>query len=293
MAVLLLDTYGLFFRAYHALPRMTTSQGKPTSAVYGLLSVLLKMMREHRPSAFAFAVDAPGPTFRHRAFEQYKAQRSAVPDDLSRQFEALGELIDALGVPAFQATGFEADDVLATLARELSQAGHEVLIATGDRDLLQLVSERVRVLFLGHRGGPTRLYDRLAVVARFGIEPQLLPVYSALLGDVSDNIPKIPGIGTQTARELVAQYGSVAAILERLPEVGNARVRAALQAHRAALVRNEALTRLRDDVELPAGARVAPVSEAGFARTRELLLSLEFHSLLARLDALRPPFAGA
>lgn len=284
--VLLLDTFGLFYRSFYALPRMTTSLGQPTNALYGLCTLLLKFAREHRPNALAFALDAPGPTFRHRVYPAYKAGRPALPDELGAQFATLDELIAAAGVPAFRIPGFEADDILATLTRKLVADDHEVLIATGDRDLLQLVGDRVGVLFLGARGKPARLYDAAAVHARFGIEPRRLPSYAALIGDPADNIPGVAGIGTQTARRLCADHGSVDGIFAALPKLGKPALQATLTAHHADLVRNESLIRLRDDLDLGAGPLCAGVAPDAIANLRALLTRLEFRSLLPRLDAL-------
>jgi DNA polymerase I len=283
--VLLLDTFGLFYRAFHALPRMNTSSGQPTSAVYGLCTLLLKFTREHRPHALSFALDAAGPTFRHRLYPAYKAGRPALPDQLGAQLALLDELIAAAGVPAFRVPGFEADDILATLARRLVSDGCEVLIATGDRDLLQLVSDRVRVLFLGARGKPARLYDLAAVWARFGIEPRRLPSYAALIGDPSDNIPGIAGVGAQTARRLVGDHGSIDGIFAALSEL-KPELRATLTAHQADLVRNEGLIRLCEDLDLGRGPLCAAVSPEGIDNLRTLLTRLEFRSLLPRLGAL-------
>jgi DNA polymerase-1 len=284
--VLLLDTFGLFYRSFHALPKMNTSAGQPTNAVYGLCTLLLKFAREHRPHALAFALDAPGPTFRHRLYSAYKAGRPALPGELRAQFGLLEELIAALGVPAFRAPGFEADDILATLTRRLAADGRDVLIASGDRDLLQLVSDRVRVLFLGARGKPARLYDLAAVRARFGIEPRRLPSYTALIGDPSDNIPGIAGIGAQTARKLVAEHASIAGIFAALAELGKPALQATLAAHRAELMRNEDLSRLREDLDLGSGPPCAAVTPSALHDLRALLIRLEFRSLLARLGAL-------
>lgn len=284
--VLLLDTFGLFYRSFHALPKMNTSTGQPTSAVYGLCMLLLKFAREHRPDALAFALDAPGPTFRHRLYPAYKAGRQALPDALRAQFALLDELIAAIGVPAFRVPGFEADDILATLAGKLAADGRDVLIATGDRDLLQLVGDRVRVLFLGARGKPARLYDAAAVRARFGIEPRRLPSYTALIGDPADNIPGVAGIGPQTARRLVGDHGSIDGIFAAAGGLGQPALQATLMAHHADLVRNESMIRLRDDLELGPGPLCAGVTAEGIDELRALLTRLEFRSLLPRLDIL-------
>ncbi|MDB4982144.1 MAG: polymerase [Myxococcales bacterium] len=296
--VLLLDTHALLFRAFHALPPMTTRAGRPTSALYGLAVMLLKLLREQRPAGLAFALDAPRPTFRHAQSPTYKAHRPPLPDDLRLQLEALPRLLDALGVPAFVAPGFEADDILATLARQLGAAGTGVRIVTGDRDLFQLARPGVGVdilgvdilgvdiLFVGARGQKATLYDHDALVARYHLEPAQLPSLTALVGDVADNLPKIPGVGARTAQALVQRFGDMRGLVDGLAHVTPATLRAKLAAASAQLLATEALARLRDDVPLPQGPRVSSVSTEGLARLRALFVEWEFKSLLPRLDRL-------
>lgn len=285
---LLIDTYSLFFRSFYGLPRMTTSYGQPTSALYGLCTLLLKLMREQRPGGLCFALDSPGRTVRHDVYPQYKAGRPTLPDDLGAQFGLLRELIATLGVPSFSVAGIEADDILASLAHKL-EPERPVLIATGDRDLLQRVRPRVQVVFLGARGKPAQLYDVAAVEARFGIPPQRLPAYVALIGDSSDNIPGIAGVGERTARALIAEHPSIDALLTGLPRLAKPALRATLDAQRAELLRNEALVRLREDVELGAGPYCAAVPSERMPALRELFARLEFRSLATRLDQLQVP----
>jgi DNA polymerase-1 len=284
--VLLVDTYSLFFRAYHALPAMNTASGEPTSALYGFSVALIKELREQRPSALAFAVDAPKRTFRHERFDGYKAQREAVPSPLVAQFGRLSELLAALEVPVFCCPGFEADDVVATVAQRLREQGQPVLILTGDRDLLQLAHGGVEVMFLGARGQKPVRYDAARVEERFEVTPEQLPVWIALVGDTSDNLPGVPGVGPRTAARWVRQYGSVAALLEHLSEVQPARLAPELEARREQLALNAELTVLRTDAPIGAGPLAAPVGASALARLRALFNELEFKSLLARLDAL-------
>jgi DNA polymerase-1 len=284
--VLLIDTHSLFFRAFHALPAMTTRAGRPTSALYGLSVWWLKLLREQRPSAVAFALDAGQPTFRHERSPSYKAQRPPVPELLRAQLEILPRLLAAFGVPRFVAPGFEADDVLATLALALADDRTPVRIVSGDHDLFQVVTARVDVLFVGARGQEPKLYDLDAVVARYGLAPAQLPSLTALLGDPSDNLPKVGGVGARTAQALVARFGDVAGLLAHLDAVEPSRVRAALAASASQLAETEELARLRTDVPLPAGPRAAPVTRAHLLETRALFEELEFASLVARLDRL-------
>jgi DNA polymerase-1 len=286
LSVLLVDTYSLFFRAFYALPPMNTLDGEPTQALYGFSSLLLKLLREERPEGVAFAVDRPEPTFRHDAYAGYKGTRDAVPSSLSLQFKNLERLLDAFRLPRFSVRGFEADDVLATLARELNEAGTHALIATGDRDMLQLVSPLVSVLFMGQRGKPAKRYDEAEVLERFGISPTVLPLYAALVGDSSDNIPKVKGVGPVAAQKLSQQFGDVTNMLAHVGQIENVRMRQIIEAHREQLQQSEHLIKLRSDVPLPEGPRHARLTEAAAPEVHALFEELEFKSLRPRLDAL-------
>jgi DNA polymerase-1 len=283
---LLIDTSSILFRAHHALPPMTTRKGVPTAALYGTSSLLLKLLREERPKAMAFALDAPRPTFRHERYDAYKATRKPLPDPLRVQLARLPELLDAFGVPAHRAPGFEADDVLATLARVVAARGDLVRIVTGDRDLFQAVTERVDVLFIGRRGEKPVVYDAAAVEGRFGVPPGKLPTYVALVGDKSDNVPGISGIGPRSAAKLVARVSGVAELLDRVDEIEAPALRSAVVLAADRIRANEELLRLCDDVSLTNGVEVAPVSKAAIPKLRALFEELEFKSLLPRLDVL-------
>ena len=283
---LLVDTYSLFFRAHHALPPMNTASGRPTSALYGFCTALLKELRERRPSALAFAVDAPVRTFRHEAYAGYKAQRERAPDALCQQFAPLRELLAAFGVPMFEVPGFEADDVLATLAAELRAAALPTLVLSGDRDLLQVAHGSVQVLFLGARGQPGRVYDEAAVQERFSVSARQLPSWAALVGDTSDNLPGTPGVGARTAAKWVQQHGSIPGVLEHLAELSPARLRPVIEAHAEQLLQNERLATLRIDVPLGGTPHVGPLERPAIEDLRHLFREFEFKSLEPRLDAL-------
>lgn len=286
MLVLLLDSHSLLFRAFHALPEMTTQAGVPTNALYGFSTLLLKLLREEEPGGVALARDLPGKTFRHEQYAEYKAGRTRAPSPLVQQLQMFDDLVEALGFPMFAAPGFEADDVLATLAARFGERGDDVVIVSGDRDLLQTVNERCQVLFMGQRGKPPIRYDHAAVVKRFGIPPERLPGYVALVGDTADNIPKVKGIGDATAAQLMDQHATIEALLSALPGLDNGRLRALIGAHAEQLRASEHLIRLRRDVPLPA---LEPRSLAAAARerTEQLFQALEFKSLSTRLAALR------
>lgn len=285
--IVLVDTFSALFRAHYALPPMSTSKGEPTSALYGFSVLMLKLLREHCGAALAFAVDTPQATFRARAYEAYKAGRPPTPDALALQLRRLPELLAAFAVPVYRVPGFEADDVLATLAKLARQAGDSALIVSGDRDLLQLAEGEVRVHFIGQRGKPATTYDEAAVVARFGIESRRLPTYSALVGDASDNLPSVPGIGPATARELLQRFGSARELYANLGQVKSARVRSILSEHEAQVLAVEELARLRDDAPLPElAAHWTVPSGPALAGLKALFETLEFKSLTARVDRL-------
>ena len=286
---LLLDTYSLFFRAFHALPPMSTRAGEPTSALYGLSSLLLKLLREQKGAALAFALDAPQATFRHEQFDEYKAGRPATPSALSAQFGRLRELLDAFAVPTFRCPGFEADDVLATLAKRAREAATPAWVVSGDRDLLQLARGSVRVHFVGRRGKDALVYDEAAVVARFGVAPEFLPSYVALLGDPSDNLPGVPGIGAATAQKLLVGKTSCQMLFDELESVNSARTRETLLEHREQILHTESLARLREDAPIDAAAAGWAVpSASAFDAVARVFEELEFKSLLSRLEKLTP-----
>lgn len=285
--VLLLDTYALLFRAFYALPPMNTRAGQPTSALYGLCVMLLKLLREERPAGLAFALDAPRPTFRHERNPQYKAQRAALPDPLRAQLAELPRLLAACGVPCHSAEGFEADDVLASLAERLRGPEQQVRVVTGDRDLFQIIGPDVDVMFVGARGQKPVIYDEAAIVRRFQLRPEQLPSRTALVGDPSDNLPKVAGVGERSAEALVRRFGDMHTMLERLDQIEPIKLRQALTTAREQLLETEELARLRRDVPLADPPYVAAISGEGLAGLRALCEELEFGSLLSRIDQLR------
>lgn len=284
---LLVDTYSLFFRAHHALPEMSTTRGEPTSALYGFCAVLIKELREHDPVGLAFAVDAPQRTFRRDRYDAYKAQREAVPSPVSAQFGRLEELLRAFEVPVFRFPGLEADDVLATLARRLSEAGGSVLVMSGDRDLLQVARPGVRVLFIGARGQKPTLMDAARVEQRFLVRPEQLPTYVALVGDPSDNLPGVPGVGPKTAAKWVQRHGSIQRLLAELEQLTPRRLQGEVASRAEQVLLNEELATLQTDIPLGDRPLVAPVSARAVDKLRTLFNELEFKSLLPRLDTLR------
>lgn len=208
--LILLDTHAIIHRAYHALPPLTSPKGEIVGAVYGFTSILLRIFRELKPDYIAAAFDLAGPTFRHVAYERYKAQRPETPSDLVLQFSFVREILDAFGVPIIQKEGYEADDVIGTIAKKTEKEKNlEIIIVTGDADAFQLVKPRVTVYSMRKGITDTVLYDEAAVMERYGLTPKELIDYKALKGDPSDNIQGVKGIGEKTATDLIKEFGSV------------------------------------------------------------------------------------
>src|SRR3989338_8102950 len=216
--IVFLDTHAIIHRAYHALPDFTGPTGAPTGSLYGLVAMLLKIITDLEPDYIAACYDLPKPTIRHEAYEDYKGTRAKTDDALVAQIKESRKVFEAFSIPAYEREGFEADDLLGTIAHELKiEKNVDVVIASGDMDTLQLVDdERVRVYTLKKGINDTILYDEKAVIERFGFLPSLIPDWKSLRGDPSDNINGVPGIGEKTATELIINFGSIEKIYTAL-----------------------------------------------------------------------------
>ena len=297
--LVLIDAHAVIHRAFHALPPLTGPQGQAVGAVYGFASVLLKMLRELKPGYVAAAFDHEGPTFRHVAFERYKAQRVKAPDALYQQIPLIKELVGAFGIPVLEKAGYEADDIIGTVAAEVRRRhrGVEIIIVTGDLDTLQLVDERTKVFTMRKGMTDTVLYDAAAVWARYGLKPAQLVDFKGLRGDPSDNIPGVKGVGEKTASELLRAHGSIEDLYRALKEgrvSAKPGVIAALKAHEADALFSKTLATIDRNVPMGfalASARVrrSPASEAA---SRAFLRRLGFESLLKRMSG-SPAIASA
>lgn len=291
-ALYLVDGSGQFHRAYFAIRGLRTSRGLPTNATFGFTTMLRKLLADEQPEWIGIAIDPPGPTFRHEQFGEYKANRPKMDDDLAVQVPYVRRVCAAFRLPVLELPGFEADDVIATLAREAVERGHEVVVVSSDKDLLQLVSPRVRVLSPGREGGPAVLYDREQVIAKWGVPPERIGDVLALVGDAVDNVPGVPGIGEKGARDLVAQYGSLAAVLEHAAEIKRASYRQGLLEHRESALLSRRLVALDERVPMALDLEALRLKEPDRAAARALFTELEF-SALAREFAPAPAEAPA
>jgi DNA polymerase-1 len=214
--LVLIDGHAILHRAFHALPPLTTKSGEPINAVYGLVSMLLKVIADLEPTHLAVCFDVKAPTFRHKAFKQYQSQRPPTHEDLSSQFEKAKRVVKAFGIPIYEKKGFEADDVIGTIAQ---QAIDEVVIVTGDRDLLQLVNHKVKLYMPVSGLSAGKLMGIEETTEKMGVVPGLIPDYKALVGDPSDNYAGVNGIGPKTAIDLLDKFGSVAGIYKNLKKI--------------------------------------------------------------------------
>jgi len=285
--LLLLDGHSLAYRAFFALPveNFSTTTGQPTNAVYGFTAMLINVLRDEKPTHVAVAFDRGEPTFRHEQWVEYKANRRETPEDFRSQLSLIFEVLDALGIRRLSAPGYEADDLLATLATQAAAEGMDVLIVTGDRDVLQLVSDQVTVLMT--RRGITEMtrFTPETVREKYGLSPSQYPDFAAVRGDPSDNLPGIPGVGEKTATKWIAEFGSLAALVDRVDEV-KGKVGDALREHLAGVLRNRQLTSLLTD--LPAetvGAVPGDLLPTAWDREKihQLFDTLQFRVLRDRL----------
>src|SRR5262249_54234127 len=279
-----LDGPGFLFRAYHALPFLSTSRGQPSHAAFGMSTMLWKLLREDSPEYFAVAWDPPGPTFREERFAAYKETRAPTPNDLRSQIPLVKTLFAALHLPVLEVPGFEADDVLGTVVEQTRDLPIELVLVTSDKDMLQLVSPRVKVFSTTGRGGDRVVFDEAAVKAKWGVEPAQIPDILALMGDSIDNIPGVPGVGEKTAVKLIGQFGGVGRLYENLSLVpGKLRETLAASRKQALLSRELATvsTRVPIEVDLEAFRRRDP----DWDRLRALWTEMEFYTLLRQLPA--------
>ncbi|HSR51032.1 MAG TPA: DNA polymerase I [Acidobacteriota bacterium] len=274
--IFLVDGMSQIYRAYHAIRNLTNKEGKPTNAVYGFTTMLRRLINEEEPDYLAVAMESKGPTVRHEQYEDYKANRPRMPDDLAEQIPYVEKVCQALRVPILEFERYEADDVIGTLASKAEAAGHQVVIVTIDKDMFQLVNQLVQVL-----DPRTMTYlDSSKVVEKMGVEPGQVIDYLALVGDTSDNIPGAPGIGVKGAAKLIGEYGDLENLLAHADAVGRKSYRESLQDNREQIMQSRELVTIHRELDLPLDMddlrREAPDNQ----KTFELFTELGFKSLV-------------
>jgi DNA polymerase-1 len=284
--LLLLDGHSLAYRAFFALPveNFSTTTGQATNAVYGFTSMLINVLRDEVPTHLAVAFDVGRKTFRTEAYAEYKATRKETPTDFRGQVDLIKDVLAALAVPSLSVEGYEADDIIATLAVQGADDGMDVLIVTGDRDALQLVNERITVLMTRKGISDMIRYTPEEVQAKYDLTPTQYPDFAALRGDPSDNLPSIPGVGEKTASKWIRDFGSLDELVARVDEVPG-KAGASLREHLSSVLRNRQLTELRRDVPLAVTAADIPVAPWDREAVHQLFDTLQFRVLRDRLYA--------
>lgn len=288
--LVIIDGSSLIYRAFFALPPLTTADGTPTNAVYGFTAMLIKLLEEEKPDILLMALEG-GRTFRHAEFADYKAHRPRTPDDLAVQTPIARAMAGAFRIPILQYPGYEADDVIGTVTCRGRDAGHDVLVVTGDLDELQLINDQVKVLVTSRGVTDTKTYDEEAVKERYGLPPALLPDFKALKGDSSDNIPGIAGIGDKTGAELLSRFGSLEALLDRAGEVTAPRIRTNLLEGRENAILYKRLATIVTDLPLDLHFDDWAYLGPDLPRARDLCERLEFRTLARRIPQPQKPEA--
>jgi len=284
MLIMALDGNSLAYRAFFALPEdMATSSGQTTNAVYGFATMLINLVKEHKPDGVVVVFDRPEPTFRHQANPEYKAQREKAPDTLFQQLGLIREFLDAAGIRWLEQAGFEGDDIIATIADHSITNGNQLLIVTGDRDSYQLVKDpNIRVLYNKRGVSDYAIYDEAGIKERTGVTPDQYPDYAALRGDPSDNLAGIPGVGEKTAAKLISQYGDIVSVIAHAEEQ-TPKLRASLLEHGERVKKNAEIMVLRTDV--PVDVRINELSPApNLVAVKRFFDFCEFSSMFKRFN---------
>jgi len=277
--LILVDGSSYLFRAFHALPPLTNSKGEPTGAIVGVVNMLRKLIREYQPKYMAVVFDAPGKTFRDELYEEYKANRPPAPDELKAQIPLLHQIVEAMGLPLLVIDGVEADDVIGTLARRAAGKGMQVLISTGDKDMAQLVSDKVTLIDTM----TDRVLDPEGVEQKFGVKPEQIVDFLALTGDTSDNIPGVPKCGPKTAAKWLKQYGTLDELMAHAGEI-KGKVGDNLRASLEQLPLSRELTTIKADLDLDIQPEDLQPQPPDTEKLREIFRHMEASRLLAALD---------
>lgn len=282
--LLIVDGHSLAFRAFFALPveNFTSAGGQATNAIYGFVSMLVKLMETEQPSHVAVAFDLSRVSFRTEEYPEYKGTREETPPDFVGQVDVIQELLTSMGIQSLTKENYEADDILATLAREGAEAGYRVLVASGDRDTFQLINDKVTVLYPGRSASDLNYMTPASIEERYGVRPEQYPEIAAIVGETSDNLPGVPGVGPKTAAQWINKFGSLGALLDQMDQIGGKRGEA-LREHRLDVERNRRLNRLVDDLDLPVEVDDLVRGEADYRALQQTFDTLDFTGLRERV----------
>lgn len=278
--LVLIDGNAVLHRAYHAIPTLTAPDGSVVNAVYGFATMLIRLIGDLKPTHVVVAFDRPKPTFRKKLFAQYQAKRPEMDTALVEQIPKIHDLLSCFGIPIFEKDGFEADDVIGTIAKNRKKEGiDQIIIVTGDRDILQLVEDEKVLVYMPTKGlSEAKLYDEKAVVERMGVAPDKIPDYKALAGDSSDNYPGVPGIGPKTAIALLTKYKSIAGVL-KTKELTEEEKESARMSHDLATIRTN----------VPITGALVPLGSLNTPAAVDALAAFGFRSLIKRITGVKEP----
>ena len=285
--LVLIDGHSILNRAYYGIPMLTNSKGLHTNAIYGFLNILFKILEEEQPKYLAVAFDVSAPTFRHEIYKEYKGTRKPMDPELREQVPVMKEVLKAMGVLLMEKAGLEADDILGTMAKKAERDGLEVSLVSGDRDLLQIASEQIKIRIPKTKGGKTEIRDYYAkdVLAEYQVDPLQFIELKALMGDSSDNIPGVPKVGQKTAEKLMVTYGSLEQIYAHVDEIPMKAVKESLMENRDLAELSKTLATINVSAELPYEISNAKLGNLYTKEAYQLFLQLEFKNLLGRFDA--------
>ncbi len=279
MNLFLIDGNSYFYRAYYAIKKLSTSKGLPTNAIYGFTNMILKIIREKQPNCLAIILDSPAPTKRHKIYEAYKAQRPETPKDLIIQIPYIKKIIEAFSIPTFEIPGYEADDIICTIAKRVSSHKIDVFIVTGDKDLMQVINRNIKIY------DPMKdiIIDEKYVLDRFGVTPERIPEFIAITGDPIDNIPGVKGIGEKTAKEILKKIENLDDLINHPEKIENERIRKMLIENIENIKMSKFLATIETNIPIDIDINSLKLKEPDWSKLLELFIEFEFKSLLKLL----------
>ena len=282
----IIDGMALIYRSHFAMIKnpLTTKNGQHTSAVYGLANSIFKIIKDENPDYLAIAMDCREPTFRHKMYDLYKANREAMPEELVRQLALIDEMLDGMNIPVIRKPGYEADDIMGTIGNQAADKGINTYLVSGDKDLMQLISDKIMLYTPGSRFSPTTIYGKAEVKEKWGVYPNRMIEFLALLGDSSDNIPGVDGIGKKTAAKLLSEYGDIESIQKNIDNIKNKRVREGLLNGSEKLELAIKLVTIDNDVEVDINVEKLKKQEMNKDILSLFFNKLEIHSLSNQLE---------
>lgn len=281
MNLYLIDGHSYFYRAFHAIKNLSNSRGFPTNAIFGFTNMLFKLLREKKPDAIAIVLDSPVPTERHRLYDEYKAQRPEMPNDLVAQIPHMKKIVEAFRIPSFEIPGYEADDILGTIAKKTAAAGVEVFILSGDKDMMQVVGSGIKIY------DPMKevIIDEAAVVERFGVPPGRVAEVMALTGDAIDNIPGVKGIGDKTAKDLISSVGSLDELIDHPENIKNERIRGMISENIETIRLSKTLATINAEVQVEVDVGELAVQDPDWHALLKMFSEFEFSSLIRMIPS--------